>query len=794
MVTRPSSSSLREVAREAPNGTIAVVFGVFTGIALFAVLFPWFPGGQQLDVGARASSDIVSPRDVTYESAVLTGQTRDAAADAIEDVLVLNTEVRERGLAELDRILAAIEAERADATKSASARETAVRGIAGTQLSAKAASTLVAAADTRWSSMQEEVRDALSRTLTGAIAPGEAADALSRAEQFLSPLLTGDEVDALSELLAPLILPTLAVSEERTEALRSEARANTPPVRVSYAAGQTIVSAGAVIDEAAYEAIEQLDIRTGAISASGVAAAAVAALLGGGAFGAHLWVVKPRSLRGARRLSLFALTLLVPAVVAKFSFPLIFPDLDGLYLAHALPIAAGPVVAAVLLDVGSGVMTTIVLAGVVGYFAVAVPSTGGGALSGELDALRIVLATLAASIAGLFAATRAERLQGYLGAGIAAAAAGGLAATVTILLDAQRALDDVLWLAGASATGGILVATVSVGAFVLLSRPFGIITRVELMELVQLNHPLLRRLQDEAPGTFQHSMLVGSLADRAADRIGADALLVRVGAYYHDVGKLHSPGFFVENFGDGPSPHDNLDPLQSSRVIMRHVSAGGDLARKHGLPEAVVAFVEQHHGTRLVAYFYRQAAQVKPDIDPELFRYDGPKPQSRETALVMLADACEASVRASKERTAERIRQIVDGLITERIEEGQFDECPLSLRDLRIVADSFVQSLSAIYHPRVEYPEPTRRELQARRQGDVETADPRAPRVAPPTSVIVDSLDDPLPSEDTPASGADDDEPSVSSRRTRRSRGATGRRAEDASPPDDRRRLSEDDT
>ena len=790
MVSRQTPLSLRQAAGETPNGTVAAVFAAFTAIALFAVLFPWFPGGQQLEVGSRASGDIVAPRDTTYESVVLTEETRNAAADAIEDVLVLNTEVRERQLSELDRILAAIEVERQDSEKSASARETAVRAVPGARLSPEAASTFVAAEDARWASMQQEVRDALSRTLTGAIAPNEVEDALSRAERFLSPLLTADEAEALSQLLAPLILPTLAVSQERTEALRNEARANTPPVRVSYAAGQTIVPAGAVIDEAAFEAIGRLDIRTGAISASGVVAAAIAALLGGAALGAHLWVVKPRSLRGPRRLALFALTLLVPALVAKFSFPLIFPDHEGLHLIHALPIAAGPIVAAVLLDVGSGVIASVVLAAVVGYFAVAVPSTAGGASGGEMDALRTVLATLAGSIAGLFVATRAERLQGYLGAGLAAAVAGGLAASVTILLDPQRTIEEIAWLAGASAIGGILVATISVGAFILLSRPFGIITRVELMELVQLNHPLLRRLQDEAPGTFQHSMLVGSLADRAADRIGADSLLVRVGAYYHDVGKLHSPGFFVENFGDGPNPHDNLDPLQSSRVIMRHVSAGVDLAMKHGLPEAVVAFVEQHHGTRLVAYFYRQAAQVNPDIDPEQFRYAGPKPRSRETALVMLADACEASVRASNDRSSERIRQIVDGVITERIDEGQFDECNISLRDLRITADSFVQSLSAVYHPRVEYPEPTRRELQARRQGDAGAVEPRRARPAAGASVIVESLDDPEVSEDADVPGRDD-EPSQAPRSTRR---APRRRTGGDLSPEDRRRLSEDDT
>ncbi len=764
MVSR-SQTTFRRAAREAPNGNVSVAFAIITSLALFAVLFPWFPGGQQLEVGTRADSDIVAPRDLTYESEVLTEESREAAAKAIDEVLVLDPEIRDRQVNELDRILNAISSERADATKSASAKETAIQAVTGTDLSADAAGTIISVDEEVWLTMQEEARDALSRTLTGAVNPNDLDTARARASNLISPTLNTSESTAIEEILNPLIVPTLAVSEERTAALRDEARANTPPVRVTYATGDVVVPAGTVIDDAGFEAIQMLDIRTGSITVAAILAAAIVSVLGGAGFGAHLWVAKPRALRGARRLALFLLTTLVPIAVAKFAFPLILPDHDNLSLSLALPLASGPIVAAVLLEVGSAVIATMLLSSVIGYLAVAVPSTS-GSLSGDLDALGLALATGASSLAGLMVASRAERLQGYLGAGVTGALAGGAWMTVVLLLDNDRSFEQFVWIAGTSATGGILTATISVGAFVLLSRPFGIITRVELMELVQLNHPLLRRLQDEAPGTFQHSMLVGSLADRAADRIGADSLLVRVGAYYHDIGKLHSPGFFVENFGDGPNPHDNLDPLQSSRVIMRHVSAGAELARKHGLPEAVVAFVLQHHGSRLVAYFYRQAAQVKPDIDPELFRYPGPTPQSREAALVMLADAAEASVRASTDRTSDRIRQIVDGVIAERLDEGQFDECDISMRDLRIAADSFVTSLSAVYHPRVEYPEPTRRELASRRAFEpVDESDdalvPRAARAplqraerprpaAPPQrSVIVEDEEDaPVLSED----------------------------------------------
>ena len=340
MVSRSAQSSLRQAAREVPNGRVAIALAVIASLALIAILFPWYPGGQQLEVGVRVDDDIVAPGDVSYESVVLTEQRRQAAAEAISDVLILDTEIRDSQLSELRRILTAIEDERNDPTKSASAKETAVQAIPGTDLTPEAAAALVRASADRWEAMASEASDALSRTLTSAIGPSEVESAHERAVRLLPASFAAEEQAAVADLLRPLVVPTLAVSEERTQTLRDEARANTPPVRVSYATGEVIVPAGTVIDDAAFEAIQQLDVRTGTVTIPAVASAAIASVLAGAAFGGHLWVVKPRSLRGARRLALYLLTFLVPAAVAKFAFPAIFPDQDNLYLAQALPLGA----------------------------------------------------------------------------------------------------------------------------------------------------------------------------------------------------------------------------------------------------------------------------------------------------------------------------------------------------------------------------------------------------------------------------------------------------------------------
>jgi len=269
-------------------------------------------------------------------------------------------------------------------------------------------------------------------------------------------------------------------------------------------------------------------------------------------------------------------------------------------------------------------------------------------------------------------------------------------------------------MAFASGIGGVSSGVLAAGAFVTVGVLFGVTTRVQLMELSQLNAPLMRRLQDEAPGTFHHSIIVGNLAERAADLVGADPLLTRVGCYYHDVGKVLQPGMYIENIQTGETPHDQMNPVESAEVIQAHVRGGLELAKRARLPARVTAFIPEHHGTRLVAYFYRKAAEVDPNVDPGPFQYPGPRPQSRETAIVMLADSTEAVVRASSDRSTERIDQLVEEVIAERMAEGQLDESDLTLRDLRTIAESFKSTMRAVYHPRVQYPEPTAMEARRR--------------------------------------------------------------------------------
>jgi putative nucleotidyltransferase with HDIG domain len=258
---------------------------------------------------------------------------------------------------------------------------------------------------------------------------------------------------------------------------------------------------------------------------------------------------------------------------------------------------------------------------------------------------------------------------------------------------------------------GALAGLIALGSLFVIGKLFGITTSLELLDLARPTHPLLKKLLIEAPGTYHHSLIVSQLAEQAAQRIGADALLVRVAAYYHDVGKTRDPQSFVENQMDGINVHDTLAPKASASIVIDHVPRGIALAKRYGIPARLREFIPQHHGTTLAAFFHRKALKengAAAPIEEKDYRYPGPRPQSRETAILMLADSVEATTRAERPTTPEQIRAIVDRIFNERLRDGQLDESDLTLRDLRQIKEAFFGVLQGLYHPRVKYPEPPR--------------------------------------------------------------------------------------
>jgi putative nucleotidyltransferase with HDIG domain len=282
--------------------------------------------------------------------------------------------------------------------------------------------------------------------------------------------------------------------------------------------------------------------------------------------------------------------------------------------------------------------------------------------------------------------------------------------TVGMSIFDQQPLDTtVLVNAGRNALWTLLTGFLMTGLLPYVERLFGVPTDISLLELGDATHPLLQELVRRAPGTYNHSINVASLAEAAAEVIGARGLLVRVGAYFHDIGKMLKPDYFVENQGVQSSRHENLLPAMSTLIIIAHVKDGADLARQHHLPQVIIDFIEQHHGTTLVEYFYRRASEQSeenPDsgeVQENSYRYPGPKPQTVEAAVLMLADSVEGASRTLVEPTPSRIESLVEQIAMNKLLDGQFDECGLTLQQLRQIEDSLIKSLTAVYHGRVKY-------------------------------------------------------------------------------------------
>ncbi|MDO8614273.1 MAG: HDIG domain-containing protein [Dehalococcoidia bacterium] len=528
--------------------------------------------------------------------------------------------------------------------------------------------------------------------------------ARKQARGSVSPLQAFVFAAALTAALIAVLVPVLPGE--------APLHAGEPAYQTFKIDGAVVAEEGQAVSQPALDRIRAAGLLDNELSPAEAIAAVIVAVAAAALLALYLYLFQPAEVNNAPRLFMVGLLLVLWVAAAKVFLSLTLPDGDRLYLGYMLPIAAAPMLIAALLDAGLAVAVAGLLAVLAAFAGFYMPDARVPASSGPLDALQMVAVFLLGSLTGIYAIRRAERVNNYAMAGVST----GLVTLAVLfafwLLTPGRDAPDLAWMLAASALGGLGAAVITVGATVVLGVMFGVTTRMQLMELAQLSHPLLRQLQEKAPGTFHHSVIVGNLAERAADLTGADPLLVRVGCYFHDIGKIAKPAYYIENQMESGNPHDKLEAGASARLVSDHVRAGMELTARHRVPARVRAFIPEHHGTRLVTYFYRKASAEDPAVDPEKFRYPGPRPQSKETAIAMLADSVEAVVRASKDRSHEKIDELVDSIIGERVAEGQMDECDLTMRDLKTIGESFKATLRGIYHPRIEYPAPTRGELQ----------------------------------------------------------------------------------
>src|SRR5213082_653966 len=466
----------------------------------------------------------------------------------------------------------------------------------------------------------------------------------------------------------------------------------------------------------------------------------------------QLWINRPKTFSQSSRVFLIFGTIflqlvaikLVLALCSEHTFKLLTPEMGWLLA----PYAFAPLVLSVLLGRNHGL-----------YAAVFV-SLWSSILFGRIDASLLVISLISGFTAvylTLQVRRRGQLIRAGVGVGLAiwlSSLSFGMIGPINLFPPMDNDWGMVGLQSALTLGNGIITAMIVGGALPMLEHLFQITTDVSWLELSDLNHPLLRRMTIEAPGTYHHSLVVANLAEAAAEKIGANATLCRVCSYFHDVGKLVKPEYFTENMNFERNPHDDLAPSMSALIIIAHVKEGVDLALTHGLNKQIIDVIQQHHGTSLVYYFYQRARQQQedaraggkimnirkediPEVQEESFRYSGPKPQTKESAIVSLADIVESASRSLEKPTPQKIEQLVNELIEERIADGQLDECDLTLGELRVIVERFRFTLMTMLHTRIAYPTGESKftpvEAEEHLRPDV-MASLRKPASAPPVS------------------------------------------------------------
>jgi putative nucleotidyltransferase with HDIG domain len=704
---------LEEIAaftrRDAARLGIAAIALVVVLTAIMGADF--FPQPLRVEVGGVAVADIAAPRAHEYVSDVETEARREAARRDVEAVYDYTTEkaIRIAGqqLARFEQLARPVDqAFDPDATPE---EKTTLLQAALPGLTDDSRVTLLALTPERWEAVRAEASRVLDATERGELRDSEVEEKKAQLSGQMAGSLNEAERMLAAEMIAPLVVGNSSFSSELTDQEKAKQAALVAPVKVQIAQNQTIVRKGDKMTAAQFEAIDQYGLRNARPDVARLGGWLFLAVLIVGLILAWIWRFRRELWHRNNALLLTGLVIVGTALLMKATA-------GRLGLPYVVPTAAAGMLVAILLDGGLATLVMVVIALL------------GGAMNG--NSLELMAYSLVGGLAGIIAIRRGDRLQVFLQAGLAVACANVLVVSTFALLGLHdtRGLVELIGASFASAAGAAVAA---VGSFAVLGNLFGILTVFQLLELANPSQPLLRRLLVETPGTYHHSLMVGNLAERAAEAIGADALLTRVAAYYHDVGKLANPLAFIENQAGGENIHDQLDPEVSAQVLTQHVADGIDIAYKHKLPKSLIAFIPQHHGTAIMSYFYARAkgnaalpfggpetpdgARAAAAVDARMFRHAGPKPQSREAALIMLADGVEASVRSLESRDEPAIRAMVSRIIDERLNDGQFDECDLTLRDIERIKDAFVGQLLGMYHQRIAYPQNKVVELESRR-------------------------------------------------------------------------------
>jgi len=673
----------------------SLIIGLVTYLALYAMLVATIsPDQYDLRVGQVSPITITASRDV--EDTLATQQLKDAAMSAVQPIYYTDSEAQQKVMDNLNSAFLRLETVRGWTVDP--------NGEVGSAFLQRAASTLapmkVSEEGLAWlMSLEAEELESLRNTLvemvdavlTDKLAENREREAIGKICKDLETAeFTEEAVNMADAVLSAYLAPNLLVDAETYEAKKEEAAAAVEPV--IYLKGRNIVRSGEIVTRAQITMLNNLGMLKSSSSLDILMLAGIALLLALLMLVViiYLRIFQPEMLADVRKVALLG-----TIFVITIGLCILCQEIN----VYLMPVTLGVMLTAVLLKNRLALIVNIALSVICGMVA----SGANGVFTASM--FSVMLTSIVSGTLSVAIMRKRQQRAALLLAG-AAVAVSNIASifAVSLISSSTSLMTDFIWMAWAAGSG-MMAAILCIGLQPALEWVFNLVTSAKLLELSNPNQPLIRRLILEASGTYHHSIIVANLSEAAADSIGANGLLARVGAYYHDVGKLKRPLYFKEN-QMGDNPHDRTDPMVSTAILTAHPRDGVALAQKSRMPKPILDIIEQHHGDTPVIYFYDRCVKQNgaENVDIADFRYAGPRPQTREAAIVMLADTVEAAARALPDPTMEKMDQLIRRLVRSKMDDGQLDDSPLTMKDLDRICKAFLTVLTGVFHHRVEYP------------------------------------------------------------------------------------------
>lgn len=662
-------------------------------VILLIVFFSISPVRTELKAGMS------SPRDIAVEHDVVdyynTNLLREEAANAVGESYDYDPTVLQKAKERIDGFFSIVRDIRQD--EEIPETEDKIQKLVSSvdiELTESLALVLLQSRPDDLGEMQVQLKELLEMVLQQGVKPGGLETARRLVVQEISFMLISQDYKRVMDKLAQEVIePNMIYNATATEQARENARLAVEPIRIP--SGTVLIRKGDLVTQEHINQLEALGLLRQSTDYTMVFGLAILLLVMFVVSGIYLFLFRKEIYMDITRLLLLGLIVLIT---------LVFSIAATYFSGFLMPVAMGAMLIAILLNPRLALLITVMMS------LLAALITGSD--------FRILLVALFGGLIAIYSVSNFSRRSDLTRAGFYVAALNLVTIMGIFLFTSTLRFEydflrefSVSILAGI--TNGLFSAVMTIGLLPYLESGFGLTTSVTLLELADPNHPLLKRLLMEAPGTYHHSLVVANLAEAAAEEVGADPLLTRVGSFYHDIGKLKRPYFFIEN-QLGENPHEKISPHLSTLIITSHVKDGMEMAKKAKLPQVITDVINQHHGNSLVSYFYHQATEQDKEnrcgICEDNFRYEAPLPQSKEAAIIMLADSVEAAVRSLPKPAGGRIEGVVRKILKEKLADGQLDQCDLTLKDLDIIAGIFSRILTGIYHNRIEYPE---KELKA---------------------------------------------------------------------------------